>query len=298
MKLKIRKFDPSTIKPGRIILILGRRGSGKSVVLRDLLYRTASRYDFGVAMSPTEEALVGFRGCMPEAWIYPGFQQDKLDDIVRMQRTQAHAGKTPKQLFMVLDDCMYDKRTLKSKTMRDLFFNGRHLGLNLIFAAQYLMDIGPEMRSQIDYVICTREVIIANRIKLWKYFFGCFETYDSFSEVLDKCTSNFGVMVMDNTRINAGDDPISNCVYWYRADLTVPTFRMGKEVYWRISEQYQKTRAEREEEKRRSKDAELRQANKAKRGPIVVDVVDEHGNQLPAGAASGGAGKATGGVVL
>ena len=38
MKLCIRKFDPSTIKSHRIMLMVGRRGTGKSVLQQDMMY--------------------------------------------------------------------------------------------------------------------------------------------------------------------------------------------------------------------------------------------------------------------
>ena len=41
--------------------------------------------------------------------------------------------KTKKQrsLFIIMDDCMYDKKILKGVGIRDLFMNGRHLSVTL-----------------------------------------------------------------------------------------------------------------------------------------------------------------------
>lgn len=57
--LKLRKLDmASVIKPGRVIIALGKRGSGKSVLLRDILYYLRSAQSI-VCMSPTEPGARG-----------------------------------------------------------------------------------------------------------------------------------------------------------------------------------------------------------------------------------------------
>ena len=54
MKLELQKFCPGSMKPYRIILLVGRRGTGKSVLTEDLMEHIAQKIDVGVAMTPTE----------------------------------------------------------------------------------------------------------------------------------------------------------------------------------------------------------------------------------------------------
>ena len=82
----VRKFDPKTLKPHRIIIVVGKRGTGKSVLQRDLLYHLADKLDFGLAMTPTEESAETFREHMPDSWIYNGFSTHKLDTMLNLQR--------------------------------------------------------------------------------------------------------------------------------------------------------------------------------------------------------------------
>ena len=72
--------------------------------------------------------------------------------------------------------------------MRDLFMNGRHLSITFCNAMQYVMDMGPDLRTQVDYLFALRENIHSNKQKLWKYFFGMFNKYDEFNRVMEKCT--------------------------------------------------------------------------------------------------------------
>jgi len=252
MRLKVQRFDPTTLKPHRIIILVGKRGTGKSVLQTDLLYHLKDRVDFGLAMTPTEESADTFREHMPDSWIYNGFSQSKLDSMLGLQRELVRQKKA-RSLFLLLDDCMYDKKILKGVGMRDLFMNGRHLNITMCNAVQYVMDMGPDLRTQVDYVFALRENIISNKAKLWKYFFGMFEKYEDFSKVMDKCTDNYSAMVMDNT---TGSNNIDECIFWYKAQPDVPPFKVGKPLYWDLSKKYMKSQFDIEEEEREEIEAQ------------------------------------------
>jgi hypothetical protein len=252
MKLRVKRFDPGSLKPHRIIIIVGKRGTGKSVMQRDLLYHLANKVDFGMAMTPTEESADMFRKHMPDEWIYSGFSTQKLDTMLNMQREMCKH-KNQRNLFIVLDDCMYDKKILKGIGIRDLFMNGRHLCVTMCNAVQYVMDMGPDLRTQVDYVFALRENIISNKTKLWKYFFGMFEKYDDFAKVMDKCTANHGALVMDNT---TGSCNVEECIFWYKASVDLPEFKIGKDIYWKLSQKYRKSEQDMLDEENERKEAE------------------------------------------
>ena len=277
MQLKVKRFDPSTLKPHRIIIIVGKRGTGKSVMQRDLMYHLRNVWDFGVAMTPTEESVQTFAQHMPENWIYNSFSGTKLDQILNLQHELCKE-KKQRSLFVILDDCMYDKKILKGTGIRDLFMNGRHLNLTLCNAVQYVMDMGPDLRTQVDYVFALRENIISNKSKLWKYFFGMFDRYEDFARVMDKCTENHSAIVMDNT---TGSCNVEECIFWYKASYDLPEFKIGKPVFWNLSKQYQKT-----QEQQRKEDFERKQLEKFDNLPKAnkrishVACEDEEGNLI------------------
>ena len=237
MRLKVQKFDPNTLKPYRIIIMIGKRGTGKSTLIADILYHISQKVDFGVAMTPTEESCSMFREHMPESWIYNTFAANKLEQMLQLQRDLGKKNKI-RHLFVVMDDCMYDKKILRGLCMRDLFMNGRHLKVTFLNAMQYIMDMGPDLRTQVDYVFALRENIISNKSKLHKYFFGMFDKYEDFSRVMDRCTENHGCLVLDNT---AKTNNLEDCLFWYRASIDLPAFRMGKDIYWKMASQTRKS---------------------------------------------------------
>ena len=287
VRLKIRRFDPSKIKPDRIIYFIGRRGSGKSTLTEDILSHLAPRLDMALAMSPTEDSLAVFRKHFPEPWLFDGYSEATVEELVEMQKNLARQNKQ-RSLALVLDDCMYQRNVLRSNAMRNLHFNGRHLHVCFINAVQYLMDIEPSMRSQVDYVFALRETIQSNKMKLWKFFFGIFPNFNDFSKTMDACTKDYSAIVLDCT--NSKNTEIEDCIFWYKASLNVPPFKIGKPVFWKMARRYARSdeevaNARRDVEVARTK--ERRQTATSKH-VTVVQRSDEKGRTLREDLESGG----------
>jgi hypothetical protein len=166
---------------------------------------------------------------------------------------------------------------LKSVAMRELFCNGRHLRIHMSCAVQYLMDMDPSLRTNVDYVVAMREKIMMNRVKLHKYFFGVFPQFKDFNKVFEKCTAEYSAIVMDNTSRSSRPE---DCIFWYRAQQDVGHFRMGKEIFWRLSEQHAKSdeQKRREEVQREEQEREEDRNKRKKNEPLLVTVQDELGN--------------------
>jgi hypothetical protein len=276
MAIRIKKFDPSTIKEARITFLLGKRHTGKSVLMKDLLYHMP-RPDYVVAMAPTEDTLRMYREILPECCIFDHFSQDKLDRIVSLQRELVTRGRK-RTVLIILDDCLYQKGVLKSTAMRSIFFNGRHDNISLICAAQYMMDVDVSLRTNIDYIFTMRENILANRQKLHKYYFGQFGKFDDFDKVMSACTQDYRALVLDGTMSST---EATDCVLWYKAALDVPSFRLCRDVYWRFSRRFAFTKDQVREAQGKQFEIESATAtSKKKQGVLLVQTEDEHGNVI------------------
>ena len=272
--IRVKKFDPSTFREHRITFLIGKRHTGKSSLMIELLSRMP-KPDFVLGFSPTDDTLEVFKQFIPSSCVFSQFSHDKLERLLALQRELIRRGKH-RSVLLILDDCLYQKSVLKSTAMRDLFFNGRHLNVGLICACQYMMDISPEMRTNIDYLFTMREATISNRQKLHKFFFGQFSTFQEFDRVMAACTQSYSALVMDSTV--ASTRPC-DCIFWYRARLDVPSFRLGRDSIWRLATKYSKT----DEEVRRAQvlqfqiDTAKASASLQQTRLAVVQTEDEHG---------------------
>lgn len=239
MFLDIELFRPETIKPHRIMFFIGPRGTGKTDISFDILYHLRSRFHFGCSMCPTLETnLRLLDGVIPSAWMYDqGYSEDQLQKLLGICKGLKKRRKNPNALNY-MDDCMADKKIFNKPLMRDIFMNGRHFGLTMMIAMQYLMDIPIELRSQVDYLFLMRDDSHVNREKLWKYYFGMFRKFEDFNAVFEKCTENFGALVLDKTIPTS--NKLSNRLFWYRGlpEAQLPRFRLFKPTFWRLNKQY------------------------------------------------------------
>ena len=239
MHIKVRKLDVQSIKPHRILLLLGKRGSGKTKLLIDLLSNMRDRFDFALAMCPTVECCDLLKQHMPTCCVYERYVQSKVDALVKMA-SECAAGNKPRSFLLILDDVLYDKGICRTQSFRYLFYNGRHAKVCVALCCQYAIDLPPELRAQIDVIFTMKENTIQNRLKLYNMFFGVFGTFEDFSAVLDRCTQNYETLVLDNTKQTTD---ISDCIFWYKAELDHDDFKLGKAVFYELEDRHQRAEA-------------------------------------------------------
>ncbi len=239
--IQIRRLDPSNIKPDRVVILLGARGKGKSTLLYDIMYHMRAKIHSGIAMTPTADSIATFQKFMPSSFIYHSFNdlaiQKTLDAKEILQDKNGGEDMDNRVVFLILDDIMYDKSALKSVRIRKIFMNGRHHKIFFVNLMQYCMDMGPDLRANVDYVFALQDTNMSNRIKLWKYFFGMFGKFDHFSKVMDNCTQNRECLVLDNT-VNSNNP--SDKLFWYKASINIPRYRVGVPSWWLFDWKYGK----------------------------------------------------------
>ena len=246
MTLELKKFDMKNIsfKPneskGPVVVLIGRRDTGKSFLVRDLLYYH-QEIPIGTVISGTEEGN-GFYGKMvPKLFIHNEYNTAIIENILKRQRTVLKQIKKEMETykrstidpraFVILDDCLYDNTWARDKMMRLLFMNGRHWKVMLIITMQYPLGVPPTLRTNIDYVFILREPYIANRKRIYENYAGMFPTFESFSQVMDQCTENYECLVINN---NSKSNRLHDQVFWYKAD-NHNDFRLGSKEFWDLS---------------------------------------------------------------
>jgi len=246
MTLELKKFDMKSIqfKPnenkGPVVVLIGKRDTGKSFLVRDLLWYQ-QEIPIGTVISGTEEGN-GFYGKMvPRLFIHNEYNSAIIENILKRQRTVLKQVKKEMdtykrttidpRAFVILDDCLYDNTWSRDKLMRLLFMNGRHWKVMLVITMQYPLGIPPTLRTNIDYVFILRENYIANRKRIYENYAGMFPTFEAFCQVMDQCTENFECLVINN---NSKSNKLNDQVFYYKAD-NHNDFRLGSKEFWELS---------------------------------------------------------------
>lgn len=254
-ELKVRKFPIQNMKEHPTILIFGPRRTGKSVLLRYLLYHINKirKFHAGFLMGGSKDAREDLKDIFP-ASVNREFSLKEFKKISQdLAKKEDAIVSSNLNLLQVYDDCTYDKQFLKCKETREGTMNGRHLHVTDIKCMQYVMDMPPDVRTQMDYVFVTKQNRIDIMTKMWKFFFGVFPKFQQFQEVLKSCTSNYEVMVLDNTSTS---DKIEDCIFYFKAEVNLPKFKLFDKSFW-IMDKYYRSLVDRKNSKQTLESAGL-----------------------------------------
>jgi hypothetical protein len=236
-ELNLRKFDMSSIPDDNVIVMIGKRNTGKSFLVKDLLYYKQG-LPAGTVISGTEGANEFYSNIVPPIFIHEEFKPDIVNNLLKRQRGLINKMKEGEQfdprVFFIMDDCMYDHSWTKDKGIRQLFMNGRHWKILYIITMQYPLGIPPNLRTNIDYVFILRENLYANRKRIYEQYAGMFPTFESFCQIMDQCTEDYECLVIHN---NSKSNKLEDQVFWYKAD-SHPDFRIGNDKLWRFNNQH------------------------------------------------------------
>ena len=248
MNLELKRFDMKSIsfKPneskGPVVVLIGKRDTGKSFLVRDLLYYHQD-IPIGTVISGTEEGNGFYGKLVPKLFIHNEYNTEIIENILKRQRQvlkemkreqeQFNRSTIDPRAFVILDDCLFDNTWAKDKMMRLLFMNGRHWKIMLVITMQFPLGIPPLLRTNIDYVFILRENIIGNRKRIYEHYAGMFPTFEAFCQVMDQCTENYECLVVNN---NSKSNKLQEQVFWYKADPH-GDFRLGSKQFWDLSKQ-------------------------------------------------------------
>jgi len=246
MNLELKKFDMKNISfkasevAGPVIVLIGRRDTGKSFLVRDLLYHHQD-IPIGTVIAGTESGNGFYSKMVPKLFIHDEYNTAIIENILKRQKmvvkqikreVEAYGrSNIDARAFVILDDCLYDNSWAREKLMRLLFMNGRHWKIMLIITMQYPLGVPPNLRTNIDYTFILREPYITNRKRIYENYAGMFPTFESFCQVMDQCTENYECLVISN---NAKSNKLEDQIFWYKA-VAHGEFKLGSKEFWEMS---------------------------------------------------------------
>ena len=232
-KLPIRQFKLEKMVENPAIVMIAKRGSGKSWVVRAILHNFRS-IPCGIIIAPTDRMNSFYNDFFPDSYIHYEYKSDIMTKLLQRQTEMIEKKKKKLQMgkkldartYCIMDDCLSSKGTwMRDKPIQELLYNGRHYEIMYILTMQYPLGITPELRSNFDYIFLLKEEYISNQKKLFDHYAGMFPNFDSFRQVFSSLVCDYGCMVIDNRRdVNNSLERI----FWYKApDLRNLQVKMG-----------------------------------------------------------------------
>jgi hypothetical protein len=169
---------------------------------------------------------------IPSKFIFESYEPQITKNLFDMQKSTRRRdpddSSRPEPVFALFDDCMSDRSFIQCKQTKEIFFNGRHFNIFTIITAQYVMDIPPALRANVDFVFALKDNIFKNRMKLYENFFGVFPSFEAFDQVYKSCTQDNECIVLDNRSLSYN---VNDCVFFYKATMGL-NYRLGTPRDW------------------------------------------------------------------
>ncbi len=146
LNVNIRKFDMKMIPQDAVVVFIGRRRTGKSTLVRDLLFHHQDM-PLGTVISGTEESNDFYKKIIPPLFIHGEYspviianfckRQKIIMQKVMMETKERGQSRLDPRSFLIMDDCLYDDSWLHDRNIRYLFLNGRWLKVFFLITMQY-----------------------------------------------------------------------------------------------------------------------------------------------------------------
>lgn len=230
--LQFKHFNPNKIKPGEdICVIIGKRNTGKSFLVRDLLSYNYENFGLASVFSKTEEVKPFFQDFIPKFLIANGWNEKKLANLFKRQKLICMNKNTNqnKNLALIFDDLASDAHLWRNDhTVKDIFLNGRHFNISFYLLIQFINTIPPYAKNNIDYVFILQQLNNQEIDRLYKEFGGPFPDKKVFKLCLDSLTNEYGCMVIDN---KCKSNKLTDRIFGYRASIHIPRYKFCNQLW-------------------------------------------------------------------
>lgn len=200
----------------KTILLCARRGSGKSELIKYMIKEFGHLFECVIVISTTDFS--GFyKQIIPEKNI-SNVYQDKIVESLLNKLEKTNKGKNQKdenfkRVLLVLDDVISDTRLASSKSLEKVYTKGRHYGITLILASQYIKKIPPVMRENVDLVFIGKHT--ENSRGIFTEEFNDYLTNKEFENLLKKNAGvDYNFVIINATARNQ-----SESIGIFRVDL-------------------------------------------------------------------------------
>ena len=93
MNLQLKKFKPESITDDKVCVFIGKRNTGKSTLVKDIMYHK-KHLPAGIVLSGTEEGNHFYSEFIPDLFIYGDYDKDAIERVMGRQRKLVGGGKT------------------------------------------------------------------------------------------------------------------------------------------------------------------------------------------------------------
>lgn len=231
-----KEWDINTFEPRQTGLFIGKRHTGKTVGIINLLFnlcKVQKEIDGAAVISASEKANNFFQEFIPKQYVHPFYNPQVLKAMFDLQAyhkacfEEGMINKMP-ELLAVLDDLAADPRLIYDEMINSVYMLGRHYGMTCLMTTQYPKSVSPKVRSNADFVFIFK-VLSRDQYDFFYSQFGGHLDRKTFYRVLDEATDGFSCLVI-NQKVNSTN--AEEVFFKYTFQFPLPKFKVGTKQEW------------------------------------------------------------------
>lgn len=239
------RADRENIRPDKFCVFYGKRGSGKTFGMRNILWQLAPFVEKAMVFTNTKQNQY-WQQYLPKNVVIDPFDPQRLEAWVRKKKAFINKWEQTKWMqqlinpydVLILEDCVDANNLMHAQALTTLAANGRHLRTFVMISTQYPKKLGPIIRDNVDYAfVYFLASTNAKKAIVEQYFSELKETgyserqilnFISQQTVVDEQDKIYNVLVVDQVRATAEMDK-----RLYGVNFVDPgPFKFGSVEFW------------------------------------------------------------------
>ena len=239
---ELAEFSMSKLikNPGANIVIIGKKNTGKSTLIKDILAHVSEIFPVVIAMSGSESTNNFYKKMLPDIFVWHDINASKFAWIHQRQQEFGEKVRKGEKSFeglltgvgLIIDDCIANVDWTKDDHLTWFITNGRHLPIILLIAVQSFKKLPPVIRTNIDYGFVLMCNNYTERKKIREELMGMVENKSQFDGIFNKYTDNFKCIVVDNV---SKSTELQDLLYWYKANPDLKP-KLCHQIYWDVND--------------------------------------------------------------
>lgn len=220
-------------------LIVGKTGTGKSSIMKLLMYYHRRKFRLAMLYSETATTNPDFANIIHDLFIFTEFPEEKLEYLLQHQAYITNAAKRGDKMYknaildaiFLSDDCVAEDGWLKKPITKKMAYQFRHYRGSWIMCVQNIMAVPKNLRRNIRYLIITEAASMAAKKTIYTHF--CNESmcsYQAFSKAIDTYATRGKVLIIDNDPTLKPEQQL--CFATTIPKEEIPHFRIGSKKIW------------------------------------------------------------------
>ena len=204
----IEQFDLNRMVDNPAIVMIAKRGSGKTVVSKTILehFNIPNK----IIISKAESFSSYYGHIFPEADVYHEYKPEIIKG--HLTKKILDNNNLSEKSVIVLDNCLSSiKSWIREQPILELLYNHKHYNTSYILTMQYPLGIPDDLRSGFDYVFLLADESAINQKKMYEQYGNMFASFEEFKHTFNEITKDFSCMVIDNR---------NRKIYSYKAPYT------------------------------------------------------------------------------